>query len=45
LVLFWTVIAGAQGGGQAIGAPKGQSSSGAAAIKQVADAYVKATGR
>jgi uncharacterized protein (TIGR02246 family) len=44
LALFWTVAAGAQGGGQATGAAKGQSaSSGDAAIKQVADAYVKAT--
>jgi hypothetical protein len=44
LALFWMVTAGAQGGGQATGAAKGQStSSGEAAIKQVADAYVKAT--
>jgi uncharacterized protein (TIGR02246 family) len=44
LALFWTITAGAHGGGQATGAAKGQStSSGNAAIKQVADAYVKAT--
>jgi hypothetical protein len=42
--LFWTITAGAQGGGQATGAATGQStSSDEAAIKQVADAYVKAT--
>jgi hypothetical protein len=44
LALFWTVTAATQGGGQTSSAAKGQStSSGDAAIKQVADAYVKAT--
>jgi uncharacterized protein (TIGR02246 family) len=43
-LLVGTITAGAQGGGQATGAAKGQSTnSGEAAIKQVADAYVKAT--
>ena len=44
LALFWTITAATPGGGQTTGAAKGQStSSGEAAIKQVADAYVKAT--
>ena len=45
LALFWAITAGAQGGGgEATGAAKAQStSSQEAAIKQVADAYVKAT--
>jgi uncharacterized protein (TIGR02246 family) len=42
LALFWTITAGAQGGGQATGAAKEQSTSSGEAIKQVADAYVKA---
>ena len=44
LALLWTVTAGAQGGGQATGAAKEQrTSSDEAAVKQVADDYVKAT--
>jgi ketosteroid isomerase-like protein len=45
LALFWVITVGAQGGGgQATGAAKAQNtSSEEAAIKQVADAYVKAT--
>ena len=44
LALFWTITAGGQDAGRATGAAKGQSaSSGAAAIRQVTDAYVKAT--
>ena len=44
LALFWTVAAATQGGGQTTSAAKGQSTSpGDAAIRQVADAYVKAT--
>lgn len=44
LALLWSVTSTAQGAGQATGAGKGQSTgSGDAAIKQVADDYVKAT--
>jgi uncharacterized protein (TIGR02246 family) len=43
LALIWTMTGGAQGGGQAIANSQGRSTSSTeAAIKQVADAYVKA---
>ena len=44
LALLWSITSTAQASGQAKGAGQGQSTgSGDAAIKQIADAYVKAT--